>query len=354
MAARYLSLASELRIRCVQMRRDGLSKLPGELALCEETGYSRQTVRHALKVLEQEGLVVRIHGSGTYLSEDISLKSGRIAVLVPSSETYLYPQLLRDIESVCNEAGYQMQVCVTDGLVAREHDVLAELLADPPDGLLVEGAKTALPSPNLNLFEEFGRRGIPFVWLHAPLPVPVSAPCFREDGEGGSRLLVRYLLDKGHTRIAGIFKSDDRQGQERYLGFVSELLHSGLPLHEENILWFDTEDAASLMADTDTWLERFVCTSLSPCTAVVCHNDEIAWALIRCLRRLRLRVPNDVAVVSFDNSHLCMLCSVPITSLGHGQRRLGTEAAEGLIRMLRGKKSSGARLEWTLYERRSG
>ena len=52
MAAKYLQLAAELRLRCARMRREGQNRLPGELRLCAETGYSRQTVRRALALLE--------------------------------------------------------------------------------------------------------------------------------------------------------------------------------------------------------------------------------------------------------------------------------------------------------------
>ena len=353
MAARYLQLAAELRQRCARMRRQGQNKLPGELRLCEETGYSRQTVRRALALLEREGLIVRAHGSGTYLAGSAPVKSGRVAVVLPSLDTYLYPQLLRDAEAVFREAGCTVEAFATDNLVSRERAVLARLLADPPAGVLIEGAKSALPSPNLDLLERLGRQGVPLVWLHAPLPSPAGAPCFQDDNEGGARLLVRRLKEQGHEHIAAVFKSDDRQGHERYSGFASALLSFGLSLREEHILWYGTQERAALLAGKTELLERFL-DGLKPCTAVVCYNDEIAYPLIRCLLRRKLRVPEDVAVVSFDNSHLCTLSPVPITSLGHERHQMGTWAARALLRMMRGKEARGARLPWTLRERQSG
>jgi Transcriptional regulators len=354
MAAKYLQLAAELRRQCVRMQRQGQTKLPGEMSLCEQTGYSRQTVRRALDLLEKEGLIVRLHGSGTYLAGVRSAKKVRVAVIVSSAETYLYPQLLRDVESVCAPAGYTVDVYATENLVSRERAVLTRLLADPPAGILMEGAMSALPSPNLDLLAQIGRRGIPLVWLHAPHPQPENAPCFQDDNEGGSRLLVRHLRDRGHERIAAVFKSDDRQGHERYLGYVSELLRTGCEIHEENILWYSTEDKAALLEGDTAWLRHFIRSHLRPCTAVVCYNDEIAYPLIRCLLKAQIRVPEDVAVVSFDNSHLCSLSPVPISSLGHERHQMGSSAARALLRLIQGKKGYGARLTWTLRERRSG
>ena len=353
MAAKYLLLAAELRRRCALLRREGETRLPGELRLCAETGYSRQTVRRALELLEREGLIVRAHGSGTYLADSAPVRSGRVAAVLPSVDTYLYPRLLRDAESVLREAGCTLEAYTTGGLVSREREVLTRLLADPPAGLLIEAAKSALPSVNLDLFEQLGRRGVPLVWVYAPLPVPAGAPCFQDDNEGGARQLVRRLRERGHEHVAGIFRSDDRQGHERYLGFAAALLGCGLPLYEERILWFDTRERAEILRGESGLLERFA-ADLRPCTAVVCHNDEIAYALIRCLLRAGQRVPEDTAVVSFDNSHLCTLSPVPITSLAHEKHQMGTAAAKALLCMIQGQKAAGARLPWTLRERRSG
>ncbi len=353
MPARYLMVAAELRRRCARMRREGETKLPGEMALCEETGCSRQTVRRALDLLAQEGLIVRMRGSGTYLAGGEPVRRGRVAVVLPSADTYLYPQLLRDAEAIFREAGCTVEICVTDNLVAKERAVLTRLLADPPAGILIEGAKSALPSVNLDLFEQLERLGVPLVWLHAPLPAPAGAPCFQDDNEGGARILVRHLRAQGHERIAAVFKSDDRQGHERYLGFASAMLREGLAIDEAHILWYDTADRESLLAGQGEWLLRFA-QRLAPCTAVVCYNDEIAYPLIRFLLRAGRRVPEDAAVVSFDNSHLCTLSPVPVTSLAHERHQMGTSAARMLLRMMRGKPGVGARLAWTLRIRRSG
>ncbi len=354
MAAKYLALTAELRRLCARLRRQGLSKLPGETEFAARMGCSRQTVRRALAQLEAEGLIVRERGSGTYLAESRRGRGGRVAVIVCSGEDYLYPSLLRDVEAVCAPKGFAVEHCAAGNRVAREREILTRLLAEPPDGILMEPAKSALPSPNLDLLARFGALGVPLVWLHAALPVPADAPCIRDDNEGGARLLVSRLVKKGHRRVAGIFKSDDQQGHARYQGFVAELLAAGCPLEEESVLWYDSRDRDELLASRADWLERFVRARLRPCTAVVCYNDEIAYPLIRCLRREGLRVPEDVAVVSFDDSHYCRLSPVPITSLAHERHLLGSSAARALLALIDGRGASSQRLPWTLRERESG
>ena len=353
MRTKYAVLAAELRRLCLQLSRSGRSRLPGEEELCQRYGCSRQTVRKALSILEESGLVVRVRGSGTYLSDGHPGVIGQVAVVTVYSEEYLYPQLLRDIHAELSPSGYELQQYQTGNRVIREREILSELLRHPPSGVLLEGAKTALPSPNLDLLEQLDRNGIPLVFLHAPLPVPNHAPAVMDDNEGGARLLVRHLLDRGHQQIAGIFKSDDRQGTERYLGFFSELLEAGLSVSEDRILWYSTENRDQLMNGHFDWLDRFVFTRLPGATAVVCYNDEIAYPLIRTLIASGRRVPEDIAVVSFDNSHFCSLSPVPLTSLAHERHQMGTEAARTLLRLMRGKEAHSVRLPWILRERES-
>ena len=354
MKNKYSVLAAELRGLCTQLRRSGRTKLPGEGELCARCGCSRQTVRKALALLEEEGLIVRVRGSGTYLSADGHGRTGRVAVITSYPEEYLYPQLFRDIETELSPAGFELEKYGSGNRILRERELLQKLLQAPPSGLLLEGAKTALPSPNLDLLEQLGQKQVPIVWLHAPLPVPADAPYVLDDNEGGARILTRHLLEKGHQRIAGIFKSDDRQGIERYRGYVSELIGAGLPVPEESVLWYATEDRDRLMNGQYNWLDRFVFSRLPGCTAVVCYNDEIAYALIRTLLAAGSRVPEDYAVVSFDNSHYCSLSPVPITSLAHERHQMGAAAAKALLQLMRGRSARSVRLPWILRERGSG
>lgn len=354
MKTKYAVLAAELRRLCTQLHRTGQTRFPGEGELCARYGCSRQTVRKALKLLEEDGLLIRVRGSGTYLSKDGRGRPGRIAVITTSADEYLYPQLLRDIEAELSPAGYELQKLPSGNRILRERELLLQMLQKPPSGILLEGAKTALPSPNLDLLKQLEQRNVPIVYLHAPLPVPTGAPFVVDDNEGGSRLLVRHLQERGHQRIAGIFKSDDRQGIERYRGWLSELLEAGLPVSEDSVLWYTTEDREGLLKGQYDWLDRFVFTRLAGCTAVVCYNDEIAYALIRTVTAAGYRVPEDYAVVSFDNSHYCSLSPVPVTSLAHERHQMGTTAARALLRLMRGQEARSVRLPWTLRERRSG
>ena len=99
-------------------------------------------------------------------------------------------------------------------------------------------------------------------------------------------------------------------------------------------------------------LRRFLAERLEPATAVICYNDEIAFLLIQELLAMGKKVPQDVAVVSFDNSYYSQISPIPITSLRH-REKMGRTAAEEMIRILGGAPGQSRALEWELLERSS-
>lgn len=111
----------------------------------------------------------------------------------------------------------------------NERRILQELLQKPISGLLIEGTKSALPNPNLDLYRKFKQQGIPVLFLNAYYQDLEDIPYVVTDDRQGGYDAADYLITKGHKKIAGIFKTDDRQGHEaRYLGYASALIEHGM------------------------------------------------------------------------------------------------------------------------------
>ena len=221
--------------------------------------------------------------------------------------------------------------------------------------VLMEGVKTALPTVNADLYQLLRARGIPVLFLHGTYCNLGGFPSIQDDNYSGGYQLTRYLLSKGHTRIAGIFKSDDAQGPQRYHGMLTALRDAGVPIRDEAVVWFGTRERSALVGSVGQGkMADFLGNRLEDSTAVVCYNDEIAYLVIRQLLAAGKRVPEDVAVVSFDNSFYSQIGPVPITSLGHKASRTGKAAAAALLQMLSGSQPDEERLEWELFVRASG
>ena len=355
MTPKYEQLVQRLRAALPQWYADGQRKLPGEQALAAKLSVSRQTLRQALAVLEQEGLIEKRRGSGSFLCPAAARQDRRIAVIATSLSDYIFPSLLKDVQACLSAQGFSVVIHATDNSIRRERDILQQLLLDPPAGILVEGCKTALPNPNAELYQALRQRGLPMTFLHGSCREITDAFCVGDDNYGGGYLLAGHLIRSGHKKIAGIFKSDDAQGPERYHGVVCAMRDAGLFPLDENFLWFSSFQRHQLVELQDEELMRaFLRQQLGGCTAVVCYNDEIAFHLIRTLLRAGKRVPEDVAIVSFDNSYYSTFGPVSITSAGHEPHAMGRAAAENLLTQIRRQPCQSVKLPWTLYQRQSG
>ena len=353
MSAKYQMVADTLRAEI----RDGTypKTLPTEQALCARFSVSRQTVRRALSLLEIERLIDRRQGSGSHIRQQKEPAPQRrlsIAVVTTYISDYIFPSILREIESVCSENNSTPLLFATQNLFSNERKILLTLLGmEQLDGVLVEGTKTGLPNPNIKLYKQLMDKGIPLVFLHGNYEQLPGTLSVLDDNAAGGRMLVEYLYKKGHRKIAGIFKYDDLQGRQRFIGYLDALQEFGLPLEDSSILWYSTDQKESFLkdgADRDE-ADRL----LASCTAVVCYNDEIAARMVSYLTGKGLSVPGDVAVVSFDNSQYSEMSQPRITSLSHLQYNVGRLAAELLFRHLRGEACESELAPWFLVEKES-
>ncbi len=328
--------------------------LPTERELMARFSLSRQTVRQALNILVQEGIIQKRQGSGSHILNPASPKQHKsVSIVTTYIDDYIFPDILRNVEAILARHNYATYISSTENMIGREREVLLDVLNRHVDGLLIEGTKTALPNPNMDLYQRIQEQGIPIVFLHG-CPQGIQKPILiADDNQGGGYQLTRYLIEKGHRKIGGIFKSDDIQGQLRYYGYTCALRDSDLPLPDGCTLWYSTELRDLMLLGDETMLTFYIDCLMKSCTAVVCYNDEVAYRLIAVMLKKGLRVPEDMAVASFDNSHFSELSPVRITSLAHGSKNLGRFAAERLIERMKGQSATGESMPWVLVEKDS-
>jgi len=353
MAARYQIIARELENELRSMQQTGSGKLASEAELCRRFDCSRQTIRSALAVLEQKGLIIKKRGSGSFPARMPSSISREVFVIVPDRNEYIYPSIIRDIQSALEPKGYTLRCCSTDSRIMPERDALAQAAEALPAGIIMQASNAVLCEQSSGLLRQLREAGVPLVYLFDSYEFPSQAPCITQDNYGGAYQLVEYLASKGHRRIAAIMKSDSKSGVERYRGCMQACIELGLDFDEKQFFWFSSEDRRNILNGNDRVLRGFISDCLKPCTAVVCYNDEIAFHLIACLEAAGLEIPRQTAVVSFDNSYYTRSGTIGITSLGHTPGALGGGAAEALLTLIAGKAYRPALVPWELHERQS-
>ncbi len=354
MAARYIRIAGELTAELRAMQQSGITKLPSEAALCRKYDCSRQTIRSALAVLADKGVIVKKHGSGSYIAESTSPRSRQIAVIVPDKNEYIYPYTIRDIQNALTPAGYNVCACSTDGLLTNERSILSSLLSNPPAGIIMEALNNLLPCHNADLITQIQQAEIPLLYLYSAYDRTDGTPCIAQDNYGGGYSLVEHLAIKGHKNICGIMLCNDTRGVERYRGCVQASLDLGLNFQEHNYFWFSPESRRHLLDNNNDMLKLFINDYLQSCTAVICYNDEIAFHLIRALNAAGIDVPGRLSVVSFDSSYYSMSGNIGITSLGHESHAVGTAAAEAMLSLIAGRSHQSVTIPWKITIRQSG
>ncbi len=307
-------------------------KLPSENLMCKKFSISRQTVRNAIDTLEQEGVVRRVKGSGTYVSKPIGeMRSKTVGVLLSYLNEYIFPSILQGVEEVLTANGFGMDLGITYNKIEAERRFLERVLNANVSGLIIEGTKTGLPNPNLHLYREIIKRDIPIVFMHNFYPeLERECPSILIDDANCSKKLTNYLVEKGHRRIAGFFKYDDMQGQQRYKGYLMALEEAGISVDEDIIGWFSTHTQKSLfVASSYPVLEN-----IGKCSALVCYNDELASGMYTYLNENGIRVPQDISMVGFDDSFSNPTTKIQLTTVKHPKEKLGKKAAKMLMQMI--------------------
>ena len=350
--SKYKEIADTLRNE-IQMNLYR-NTLPTEQELCARFAASRQTVRNALAVLQNERLIEKRQGSGSHIKNNISPFGEHlsIAVIPTYISDYIFPGILREIEAVLSENNCTPLLYATQNQVSTERRILRTLLErNIPDGILVEGTRTAFPNPNLDLYNELISRNIPLVFFHGFYPELKGTFSVLDDNFNGGKMLVEYLYKKGHRRIAGVFKSDDIQGHQRYAGFTAAFKELDLQYDDSHILWYDTELKNRMVENFfDPDITQQI---LKGCSAVVCYNDEIASHIVSRMVQNGVSIPDDLAVVSFDNSQYSEMSVPRITSLSHEQYNVGRLAASLLLRHMNGEQCTSELAPWFLIEKES-
>lgn len=330
---KYLELVRWINGQIQEKKLVAGQKMYSENELKKMFGVSRQTVRHAISILEQDGILRRVQGSGTYINDSRLAnlaKRMRVAVVTTYVDGYIFPRTIQGIERVLLEAGYSVQIAFTNNQNGRERTILEDIISrDEVAGMIVETTKSGIPNPNLHLYREIQKRRIQVIFINSFYP-QLNIPHVSMNDHMAGWKLTKYLLGMGHKKVGGIFKLDDGQGQLRYSGYMDALLDGGLEVDDTRVLWIDTEDVNHLEKLTERVLERF-----RECTALLCYNDEVAFGLLEIFKKAGIEVPRDISIVGVDDSELAVLGDVAFTSAPHPMEELGEKAAGNLLHLIK-------------------
>jgi LacI family transcriptional regulator len=272
-------------------------------------------------------------------------RTDTVGFVVPDISSPFYAAVLHSAQELLEDAGYRLILMNSDRDVGEEVDALRTLLDHPVDGLLV--ATTGLQEAE---FERVVGDLVPCVFFDGVLTgVGTGSVCVQN--EEGMAILVGHLVEHGHSRIALLAGSEtETSGIERARGFRAAVEANGLAVRPEYVrtcadwtLDGGRREAVALLALAEL-----------P-TAVVGASDDLALGALAACRERRVAVPDELAVVSFDDPYFGELLAPPLTALRSQPRDVGRRAAELLIAGLAGEEAAerDVRLPVTIVRRRS-
>lgn len=268
-----------------------------------------------------------------------SQRTHTTAMVIPDITNPFYPAVARGLQDALGSRGYQYFICSTDGLAEREEDFLAEAIDRRVDGIVFAPSRSEEVPVSL-----VASSGIPVVLLSASATVEEQA--FRQPGvdlvrsndERGMRTATEYVLSAGHTRIGFINAGfDTGPAGRRFDGFRVALQSAGIELSDDLLATTSfTRDGGR------EGLARLLALPHPP-TAVLCGNDLIAIGVLDLARERGIDVPDELAVVGYDDIDAAALVSPSLTTVINPAREIGHACGKLLLDRMTGEYDSVTR-----------
>jgi LacI family transcriptional regulator len=255
-----------------------------------------------------------------------SRRTNTVGLMVTDITNPFFTTLARGVEDAANEAGYTVIFCNTDESAAKEDKYLNVLLQKQVDGLLLVPTQS-----RVNTILQIQKHGTPVVVLDRRIPA-VDVDTVRCDSVDGAYQLTRYLVSLGHRQIAvmsgaeGVSTADDRVA-----GYRKALEEAGIPVDENDIFRGDfTPDSGYSMT------QQAINLALRP-TALIAANNFITIGAMKALQEVELEVPEDIALVGFDDLPPSMVTFPFFTVASQPAYQMGAQAMQLLVQRLEGK-----------------
>ncbi len=304
---------------------------------------ARRKVQQAVKELNYNPNML-----GRYLKFN---QSNEVGIIIPHISNYYYTELVSGINDSLVHSGYNVLLCDSYRNPEYEKKQVQYLLQKKVKGIIISTISTDT------------------AWIKETVPDTVALVAIEQhldnnvhyvgmNSEKGARMAVRYLYEKGHRRIA--FASApliNNRYSQRLDGFVKQIKAYRLPFNPGYFRVADSDREKENLYEFN--IGKRIASNIikmdSPPTAVVCASDMVAVGVIQELRESGCRVPEDMAVIGFDNLVISEMITPALTTIDQGIREVGAKAVEILMADI--NKTVSAPVSWIseprLEERKS-
>lgn len=304
--------------------------------IARELGVSPSTVSRALKdhpdiSPETKRQVRELVEKLKYKPNAVALslrnrKTNIIGVIVPEMVHHFFSSVISGIEETAMAAGYNVMIFQSNESYEREVLNIQTLISSRVDGALVSISKE---SKKFGHFREFMDSDTPLVFFDRATDEIETDKVIVDDFQGAFEA-TEHLIKTGCRRIAHLAAPQHLQiGYRRQRGYISALEKNGIEVDDRLIMKCDTHDEA---------LEKthLIMSLPDPPDAIFAVNDMTATGVLKVLKRMNLRVPEDVSVVGFTDGLVSTVTDPPLTTVSQHGFDMGKIAAGILLKRING------------------
>ncbi len=253
-----------------------------------------------------------------------------LGVLLVGIDNPFLPGIYQGIESVTEAAGYKIMVGVGAARTRTEVQLIEQMIDNRMDGIILVASQIAGET-----LEHFAGQ-LPIVVVGHHEPKALGYDTINNDDQFGARLAVQAFLDRGYRDIAYLTQSDREDdfadvAPQREHGYRNTMTAVGLA---DRIRVF----CLPTYGQPRVAMIRDILLSPDRPRAIFCWSDLDALPLLSEAHRLGVRIPEDLALIGYDNSPMAQMSMVDLTSIDQDGPRLGKLAAEALFTRISGRQ----------------
>ncbi len=252
----------------------------------------------------------------------VKSRTKTIGVIVPDLAYHFFASVIKGIEEEAFARGYSLLLTQTSELYERELINVQNLSRGQVEGFIVSISQETTDFEHLKRLQ---RKGIPLVFFDRDAE-EIDVPKVMVDNVGAAYEATKHLIDNGSKRIAFLAgPSNVTVSNLRQSGYEKALKDSGMKLDKTLVVHgnYNLQQAIELTHELFE-LEN-------PPDGLVVVSDRLAVGAIAALRKKNIRIPEDVAIVSFNDDPLCTIVTPTLTSVAQPTLEMGKMAMSLLL-----------------------
>lgn len=318
----YVQLADSVRekIRSGEIKVGDM--LPSENEMIKQYKVARLTVREALSILVNEGLLEKRHGKGTFCRASLNLKKHRVDIFLNLAEVDFIPYYLRSICEVLESENVNVVMADTKNDTDTITSLIENALLDKTDGIIFQPSNSSENAP-ANLIGALAKAesaSVPYVMIDTFYKNLPESYVVMDELQAG-KIAADYFTTLGHKKLCAISYPHRTDSKERLCGFLSAFKGEVHTLEYKDTF---RESLVSLIKK-----ENF--------SGIFCFNDSVAKTCYDILSYVGMKIPDEMSIISVDDTVVASTLSPTLTSVIHPKEKLGRDAAKAVLTMISGE-----------------